>query len=1175
MQEIEFKQLLGNLNKGIGELAVHGITGSQKAYLVAQLRRQTNRPFMIITANEAQADQWLTDLAAFLPGEEIYEFPARDYYGSTVIADSHDIERLRMQALVAMWQQHNPIVVTTLEAVSFKVPPADVFAKLCCAIKLGGVVDQRQFISNLVQAGYERVAMVESRTQFSVRGGIVDVYPLLTPHPVRIEFFGDEIDSLRYFELGSQRSLENLKEVVIPPARELVWLQERQPDGLAAIHNDLEAAVKRLEKAGKQKAADALMDRVNEDLEKLQQGLVLANLSQYFAYFNEQIVTPIHYLGTTGLVVWDEPARLKEESASIEDEFCGVLAEDNQIGLALQRQRQLYTPYDDLVTGTEQQKITLSLLPKKTTPHEPQAIYSMLAKQAPAFHGQMDFLLKELKRWLQNQYRIMIVIPAEKTARSLFTYFQEQGLPADWLSEVPAEPRHSLTVVCGELMQGFELSAQRLVVLSEKEVFGERRRPRRRKPRVRSDAERITSYRELNVGDYVVHVHHGIGKYLGIKTLEIDGVHRDYLYIRYKGEDKLYVPVEQIHLVQKYVGSEGKKPKVYSLGGQDWQRVKQQVRASVRQMAKELLELYAKRQTVAGFAFSKDSAWQREFEDAFPYQETDDQLKAIEEVKRDMEKPRPMDRLLCGDVGYGKTEVAIRAAFKACMDGKQVAVLVPTTVLAHQHYNTFGSRFADYPINIAMMSRFRTRKENAETAEKLRKGLIDIVIGTHRLLQKDVQFKDLGLLIIDEEQRFGVRHKERIKQLRANVDVLTLTATPIPRTLHMAMVGIRDLSVIETPPENRYPVQTYVVEYNHRVIKEAIERELDRGGQVYYVHNRVKDIHYVADKVAKLVPQARIAVAHGQMPEQRLERLMLEFLEGEYDVLVTTTIIESGLDIPNVNTIIVEDADRFGLAQLYQLRGRVGRSNRIAYAYLTYRPNKILSQIAEKRLSAIKEFTELGAGFKIALRDLQIRGAGNILGPEQSGFMVQVGFDLYCQLLEQAVRELKGEKVEEPFEPNTDLNVDAYIPDRYISEHKQKIEMYKKLLAVSSREELQDIIDELLDRFGDMPLAVVLLTKVAEIRMYARLLRITDLIERNRKVTAVFDEQSPVHPGALQRIWREYPGKVVFRPEEKVVMEVTPLGDNDKQRLTHLANVLSHLWQHSQELEGEGKSAER
>jgi len=762
----------------------------------------------------------------------------------------------------------------------------------------------------------------------------------------------------------------------------------------------------------------------------------------------------------------------------------------------------------DLLHKAVQPIVYMSLFLRHVPNTNPQNIINVTCKQMQSFHGQMNVLKSEMDRWKKNQYSVLVLANNQERLEKLEQVLQDYDIQAEIQKDKDRIAKGKIQLMEGSLQSGFELPLLKLAVITEEELFKTKVKKSSARRQKLSNAERIKSYSELKIGDYVVHVNHGIGKYLGIETLQINGIHKDYLHLRYQGSDKLYVPVDQIDLVQKYVGSESKEPKIYKLGGNDWKKVKKKVESSVQDIADDLIKLYAEREAAVGYGFSPDGEMQREFESSFAYQETDDQLRSIHEIKKDMERERPMDRLLCGDVGYGKTEVAIRAAFKAIADGKQVAFLVPTTILAQQHYETLRERFQDYPIEIGLLSRFRTRKQQTDTIKGLKAGTFDIVVGTHRILSKDITYRDLGLLIIDEEQRFGVTHKEKIKQLKTNVDVLTLTATPIPRTLHMSMLGVRDLSVIETPPENRFPIQTYVMEYNGGLVREAIERELARNGQIYFLYNRVEDIERKAEEISMLVPDARVTYAHGQMTENELESVMLSFLEGEFDVLVSTTIIETGVDIPNVNTLIVQDADRMGLSQLYQLRGRVGRSNRVAYAYFTYRKDKVLTEVAEKRLQAIKEFTELGSGFKIAMRDLTIRGAGNLLGAQQHGFIDSVGFDLYSQMLKEAIEERKGTFDEQQKQTiDLDLDIDAYIPDFYINDGQQKIEMYKRFRGVSSFDELSELQDEMVDRFGDYPSEVAYLFKLTEMKLYGKAAGVELIKQSKEEVLILLSEK--------------------------------------------------------------------
>ncbi len=1116
----EYRSLCDGLNKGHPRQAAFGLPAGQLTFLLAALYRALDRPFLVIAAGFQESLDLATDLRVWLSGVPVLYFPPLEIVPYHVVARSPDVVAERIAVLAHLSSGGKGVVVAPVGALLRPLAPPAQWSAATVLLRSGESADPAAIVARLQAGGYERVARVEAPGQFSVRGGILDVFPLPDHEPVRAEFFGDVVESLRAFDVASQRSVGAVAERLIPPAREVVLPPEGAEAAVEAVRAEMEAAVARLRAMGRDGDAESLRERVLGHLT----GLSPSVWELYAPYMYSRPegrgapATLIDYFQVQPLVVVVEPARVEEALAGAQRQWEERIAGLTETGRLLPAQASLQLGEGEFKRRlAQEQALYCSSLAIRLPGIEPDAVYAFKGAQVPVMRGQWELFLEELRGWLGQRYRCCITVSSAERAARLQAALTEAGVPVpvdgetaaqEWLLPEPGQA----AVVVAPLERGFIAQGLRLVLATEGEVFGRRKRP----PRATRGPEgaRIASYHDLKVGDYVVHVHHGIGQYLGIKTMVVQGVQRDYLYIKYEGSDRLYVPVDQIQLVQKYVGGEGRQPRLYKLGGGEWARVKQRVKESVRRMAEELLQLYAARQTLEGHAFSPDTVWQREFEEAFPYEETADQLQAIAEIKRDMELPRPMDRLLCGDVGFGKTEVAMRAAFKAVMDGKQVAVLVPTTVLAQQHYLTFRERFSGFPVRIGVLSRFRTPKEQEEVITGLRKGEVDIVIGTHRLLGGDVSFKDLGLLIIDEEHRFGVAHKEALKRLRSTVDVLTLTATPIPRTLHMSLAGLRDMSVIATPPENRFPVETYVVEYDEQLIRDAIERELARGGQVFYVHNRVQTIHGALRRLQQLVPHARVALAHGQMPEHELEDVMMEFLAGRHDILLCTSIIESGLDIPNANTLIVEDSDRFGLAQLYQIRGRVGRSHRLAYAYFTYRPNKLLGEVAQKRLEAIKEFTELGSGFKIAMRDLEIRGAGNILGPEQHGFIVSVGFDLYCQLLGEAVRELKGEKAVPRTEPVVELAVDAYLDDGYVPEARAKIEFYRKINAADSLDAVEDAAAELVDRYGPLPPPAENLLALARVKVLASDLGILSLTQERDAVRIAF-------PGYLKELARE------------------------------------------------------
>ncbi|MED1865511.1 transcription-repair coupling factor [Fictibacillus nanhaiensis] len=1101
----DLKSIMDGINGGLKEQLVTGLSGSARTMLISSLHENTGKPQLVVTHNLFQAQKLYEDLTSLLSEDEVYLYPVNDLISSEMAISSPELKSQRIEALNQLSRSFKGVIITPVAGLRRYLPPVEVWEKAGLSFQVGEDIDSDEILKKLVAMGYERSSMVQTPGEFSVRGGIIDIYPLTEKNPVRIELFDTEIDSIRYFEAETQRSQDKVKTISIAPAEELILFDEHYDNAADRIDAKLATTLKNIKDDA---LKETLVENISYETGRLREKQQFQSMYKYASLFYDEPASLLQYISPDSLVVMDEIGRIQETSQQLdkeEAEWQTALLEHGELVQDL-----TISPDTNGLLGDKKTFpiIYLSLFLRHVPHTQPQNILNVECKSMQNFHGQMNVLKGEMDRWKKLGFAIVFIAMNKERANRLERVLADYEMDAGIIgSDQNIQPKTS-QILLGDLGSGFESVKQKLVVITEEEVFTKKAKRPARKQKM-TNAERIKSYSELKVGDYVVHVNHGIGKYLGIETLEIKGVHKDYLHIKYSGNDKLYVPVEQIDQVQKYVGSEGKEPKIYSLGGSDWKKVKNRVKSSVQDIADDLIKLYAEREASRGYAFAEDGAEQSEFEGSFPYQETDDQLRAIEEIKKDMESVRPMDRLLCGDVGYGKTEVAIRAAFKAIMDGKQVAFLVPTTILAQQHFETFRERFSEFPITIGSLSRFRSKKEQNEVLKGLKAGTVDIAIGTHRLLSKDVQYKDLGLLIIDEEQRFGVTHKEKIKTLKSNVDVLTLTATPIPRTLHMSMLGVRDLSVIETPPENRFPVQTYVMDYNGSLVREAIEREMGRGGQVYFLYNRVDSIERMAEQISMLVPDCRVAYAHGQMSENELESVMLEFLEGNYDVLVSTTIIETGVDIPNVNTLIVYDADKMGLSQLYQLRGRVGRSNRVAYAYFTYQRDKVLTEVAEKRLQAIKEFTELGSGFKIAMRDLSIRGAGNLLGAQQHGFIDSVGFDLYSQMLEEAIQERKGNKPKE-VEEDVDLNieVDAYIPTNYIGDEKQKIEMYKHVRAAKALKDISDLQEEFIDRFGDYPKEVECLLLVAGIKLRAKREGVKSIEQKQDTVNMILSEKT-------------------------------------------------------------------
>ncbi|WP_239256419.1 transcription-repair coupling factor [Listeria ilorinensis] len=1110
LQELVYGQkdirgILDALDRKKETQLVTGLSGSARALFTSVVQGGTNRPVLLVTHNLYHAQKLYDDLVSLMDSDRLFLYPADELISSELSVSSPELRGQRVEALQFL-QSHQPgVVIVPIAGLRKILPPVSLWEKYNLALTLGDEIDPEKLKQDLVTMGYNLTGMVNTPGEFSVRGGIIDIYPITEEYPIRLDLFDTEIDSMRYFDVETQRSLSKVESFQILPATEIL-LEEADFPGV--VHRLEKQMAETLNQMKVESDKQNLVENMEPDLELLRSGVKPDMFFKYIGFAYAESASLFDYLSKETVLIFDEFARIQETEERLEREEAEWQTEMLS-RLEMVRESSLSHDFKKMLEENKLSKIYLSLFQKAMASMRVTKTTNLVYKQMQQFHGQMNVLKTELESWHKNNYAVVLLAPSVERAQKMQQTLADYEMESIILKNERDVPKYGVVqFVIGSFQNGFELPLAKVAIISETELFNKKMPKKNKKRQKLSNAERIQSYSELKVGDYVVHVNHGIARYVGMETLEISGVHKDYLLLVYQGEDKLFIPVEQLDLVQKYVGAEGKAPRLNKLGGAEWKRVKTKVKSSVQDIADDLIKLYAEREAERGFSFSPDGEMQREFEQAFPYQETDDQLRSISEIKKDMERVRPMDRLLVGDVGYGKTEVALRAAFKAVMDGKQVAFLVPTTILAQQHFETMKERFEGFPVNLGLLSRFRTRKQQNETIAGLKNGTLDIVVGTHRLLSKDVVYHDLGFLIVDEEQRFGVTHKEKIKQIRSKIDVLTLTATPIPRTLHMSMLGVRDLSVIETPPANRFPVQTYVTERNNVLIREAIERELARDGQVYYLYNRVETIVQKADEISALVPDARVAVAHGQMTETELESVILSFLEGEFDVLVTTTIIETGVDIPNVNTLFVQDADHMGLSQLYQLRGRVGRWNRIAYAYFMYQKDKILREEAEKRLQAIKEFTELGSGFKIAMRDLSIRGAGNILGAQQHGFIDSVGFDLYSQMLKEAIEERRPHKEEDPVAPvEIDIQVDAYIPEYYISDGRQKIEMYKRFRNVMEAEEVEELQRDMIDRFGEYPEEVEYLFNVTELKVGAIKVGIELIKQEKNKLIILFSEK--------------------------------------------------------------------
>ncbi|MCC5911233.1 MAG: transcription-repair coupling factor [Clostridiaceae bacterium] len=1153
-ESLQYIQLIEDLKKHVTPIGLHGLNESQKSHMIYGIYKKLNKQILLLTYNEIEAKQTYQDLKFYLRDNLLF-FPARDIVFYDVEATSEGVNEERIRTLNKLMEGEQQIVVASIESLLLKLTPSAIYNKYQATFKVGNVVDLQQVTETFVLQGYERSERVDTEGQFSIRGGIIDVFPPAAEHPIRIELFDDEVDSIRWFEVDTQKSIKKIQEVRIDPAIEIIIEAPQHKEIIEKVSQEVKTTVKKL--TGE--AGEKLEAKVREAIEKLENLHMFKGVQRFLPYAYEG-ASLMDYLQKDAVIMLDEPDRGKEKVKSHREEFTENFKTLLERGEVLPSQMDLLFTHEDLVKQLKHYNlITTSLLPKNYRDLEPKKIISLTSRPAPTFHGKVKLLVEEVKDLRHKGYKIALVTTTKEKSLRLLQLLREEEIPTEFIVQDTEElTKDKVVILQGNLHKGFEYVDTKFVILTDYEIYGVNKKKKQRTKR--KDATPIKSFIDLKVGDYVVHEGHGIGKYIGIEELKVEGIKKDYLKIRYSGEDNLYLPTDQMDLIQRYIGGgEDRQPKLNKLGGTEWVKTKAKAKKAIEDMAQDLIKLYAEREQKKGYAFSPDTDWQKQFEYLFPYEETPDQLKVIEEVKRDMEGERPMDRLLCGDVGYGKTEVAIRASFKAVMNSKQVAILVPTTILAQQHYNNFKERFSGFPITVEMISRFRSAAQQKQTLESLRTGNVDIVIGTHRILSKDIQFKDLGLLVVDEEQRFGVKHKEALKQLRKSVDVLTLTATPIPRTLHMSMIGVRDMSVIEDPPEERYPVQTYVAAQNESLVVDALIREISRGGQVYYVYNRVQGINQVAAKLTTLVPQARVAVAHGQMSEKQLEKLMMEYYHGEYDVLVCTTIIETGLDIPNVNTIIIQDADRLGLSQLYQLRGRVGRSNRQGYAYLLYEKDKILSEVAEKRLKAIKEFTEFGSGFKIAMRDLEIRGAGNLLGSEQHGHMASIGYDLYVKLLEEAVAELKGEKVEKYEDTMMELNVDAYISEKYISNQSHKIEIYKKIASIRNQEDLYAIEDEIEDRFGDIPMSVRNLLMISYMKALAKNLKVQSISQKGKVIRIQFKDANTLRPEYLADVMQQYKWKVNIHAGAQPHIEYKVQVLDQYRVLTELADIIEKI----------------
>ena len=1112
----KFNSYLEDIKNKKSPVMLTGLTDVSKTYFSYGTSEYINNNICIITYNEIQAKRLVKDISYF--NENVVLLPKREIVTYDYVAESKDLPYERIEALNKIYEGKAKVIVTTIEALMQRIVPKNVLYKNLIKFNIGKTYNLEEIKKTLVSLGYIRCDLIEAKGQFSIRGGILDI-AITDKKGVRIEFWGDDVDSIRYFNIASQRSTEMIENVTIYPCHEFV------------LDTNLEDVCKEIENRYDEEKYENI---IKNDIELIKSGNYISKIDKYYDSFYKNTTNLLDYIEDNYIIFLDEANKIKARANNV--------LVDNQNVQKMLIEKEKIIP-DAISNIYEYEDVISQILRRQTVYLEKQDTsfvdenianakrngINFTTREVNFYKSGMELFLEEVQTAINEKKTVVVLAGNEQNSQKLSLLLLEKEIPHKYMGKLDKDiPNSVVTVSTGVVSTGFECYDLNLLVISSEELFNKDTKKRRRAHTDFSNGEKVV-FADLKIGDYVVHKTHGIGQFIGVNTIKADNITKDYIKIKYRDDDILYVPTNQLDNIRKYIGGGESLPKLNRLGSKEWSNTKKKVKSNLQEVARNLIELYAKRQKIKGFAFEKDTPWQTQFENSFPYVETDDQLRCIEEVKKDMEKDKPMDRLLCGDVGYGKTEVAIRAAFKACMSQKQVAYLVPTTILANQQYESFKERMEEFAIRVELLNRFRTKKEQQEVIKKLKLGEVDVVIGTHRLLSKDVEFKDLGLLIIDEEHRFGVKDKEKIKELKANIDVLTMTATPIPRTLHMSIVGVRDMSVIYEPPQNRRPVQTYVLEYDEEVVKEAITRELERDGQVFYLYNNVEGIIKKSEDIKKLVPEAKVGYAHGKMTGRELEEIMMDFINKKINVLVCTTILESGIDIPNANTIIVENADRLGLAQLYQIRGRVGRSNIQSYAYITYKPDKLLSEVADKRLKAIKEFTEFGSGFKIAMRDLEIRGAGSLLGEIQHGHMEQVGYDTYCKLLDEVIKEMQGVEVPQEVDVQIDINVSSYIPDDYIENSSQKIEIYQNIALCRNEEDIQNVIDEIIDRYGQMPEEVNNLLEIARIKELAKKAFVTKISERRDSIVFNFDANN-FNLDVVDKLIKTYRNQIKFSP---------------------------------------------
>ena len=1107
----KYNDFINNIENKKSPISLSGLTGVAEAGIVSSVMEKTKRPIMLITYNEIQAQNLVNDLKFFT--DDVIYLPKKEIVTYDYVAESKNLPYERIEVLNKIYKKQKNIIVTSIETIKQKMISKNALYKNVLNFKVGDRFILEDVKQKLINLGYEKFDLIDGRGEFSVRGGIVDI-STTDNTGIRIELWGDEIDSIRHFNIISQRSIDNIEKVEIFPAHEYI------------LETSVEEVAKNIRK---NVYSENIFEKVESDIEGIINGEYISKIDRYFNSFYEEQETVLDYLDSKYLIFIDEFNKILQRSENVE------LDNENTIKALIEKERIIpdgiknYITTEDVKASIKKyQSVFLEKLDNQVKSGTEK--YDFKYKELNYYKSGIDLFINDIKSFIKEKKKVYIVVDTKEKADKISKLLEEYEILSIFQEKlnqtIITKDTYTVIITLGNITKGFYSFDLNQTVIVASELVDATRRTKKRKTENFKQGEKVV-FADLKVGDYVVHRKYGIGIYIGVNTIKADGTKRDYIKLKYSDDDILYIPTNSLDEIRKYVGGEEINLKLNKLGSKDWEKTTAKVKNNLRTVAKELIELYARREKSKGFAFSKDTEWQRQFEEAFQYVETDDQLRCIEEVKKDMENEKPMDRLLCGDVGYGKTEVAIRAAFKAVMDHKQVVYLAPTTVLAKQQYETFKERMKDFPITVDVLNRFRTTKDKNRIIKELKLGEIDILIGTHRILGKDIDFKDLGLLIIDEEQRFGVKAKEKIKEYKTSVDVLTMTATPIPRTLHMSIVGVRDMSVIYEPPQNRKPVQTYVLEYDEEVIKEAITKELERNGQVFYLFNNVGEIALKADKISRLVPEAKVGFAHGRMTGEEIEDIMQDFVDGNINVLTCTTILESGIDIPNANTIIIENADRIGLAQLYQLRGRVGRSDRQGYAYITYRKDKMLSEVADKRLKAIKEFTEFGSGFKIAMRDLEIRGAGSLIGEVQHGHLEEVGYDTYCRILDEVLKEEQGLKPEEDIECQIDLNVTSYIPDSFISDQNQKIEIYQDIALCKNEEDISNVIDEIVDRFGNLPDEIENLLEISRIKQLAKKKYLTKIQSKTNSVVFTFDNNK-FDTNLLPELIQKYGTRIKF-----------------------------------------------